>query len=699
MTPSSAESLDAHQPTATHETSGDVFGRGSRNVGVMHVAGALTASLHAPHFASTRDAGSLAAFGFGLGSLPSFSGFLQGTVATLLLGAIGLLVIHTLASPPREPGAPLPPSDVGERPIPVADAHSPVGIALLDRSSGIVHANAALEQFLGYTLVELRGRRMTDFSSPEDADEALAMVREVASGRRDGGAAEGRFVCRDGSLRWGALSISSAGTSASVQFVAVLQDVTERKALEAKLVHQATHDPLTELPNRALFLDRVEHALSRSARGAERVAVIFLDLDGFKAVNDTLGHGAGDRLLQVVARRLLGATRGCDTVARLGGDEFAVLLGQIDALAGAEAVVERVVSSLRQPVEVGSDRSVSVGASFGIAVYSGLENTAELLRNADVAMYEAKLRNPGRWVVFDPAMQTALIDRVTLEADMRRALERCQLQDRPHMANTGVFAAFEAREKQTEFTVSYQPIVDLPSGRVTGVEALARWTHPERGAVSPEAFIPLAERSGTIGTLGRWILHEACRQGAAWNASRLDAPITMTVNLSGKQLEHEGIVAEVDAVLRDTGLAPEQLVLEITETVIMQNAESTLTRLQELKALGVRLAIDDFGTGYSSLSYLQRFPVDIVKIDRVFADGLRHGAEGVALVRTILALADMLTLRTIAEGVEEASQREQLLRLGCTTGQGYLYGRPMSAADINALLTPPRLDVAPPAIA
>jgi diguanylate cyclase (GGDEF)-like protein/PAS domain S-box-containing protein len=575
---------------------------------------------------------------------------------------------------------------------------SPVGIALLDCSGGIVHANAALEAFLGLSTTRLSGRRIVDFTSSEDAIPAAGMMKDVVTGM-ESASIEARFVHRDGSTRWGMLAISRAGAGDGVGFVAVLQDMTERRALEERLVHQATHDPLTELPNRALFLDRVEHALMRTARSAERIAIVFLDLDGFKLVNDTQGHGVGDRLLQVVARRLLSATRGCDTVARLGGDEFAVLLEQVDALSGAEAVVDRVMSSLRQPVEVGTAHGITVGASFGIAVYSGFEGTAELLRNADVAMYEAKLRNPGRWIVFDPDMRTALVDRVTLEADMRQALERCHLIDRPHLADTGLFQAYEPRDdRHTEFSVSYQPIIDLRTGAMTGVEALARWTHPERGAISPDAFIPLAERSGAIVSLGRWILREACRQGVAWNRNRETAPITVTVNLSGRQLAHEGITAEVASILAESGFPAELLVLEITETVIMEDAEITLARLHEFKQLGVRVAIDDFGTGYSSLSYLQRFPVDIVKIDRAFADGMRHGPEGVALIRTILALADVLALKTVAEGVEDASQSEQLQRLGCDAGQGYLYGRPMAPDELEAFLRATPLRPMPAAI-
>lgn len=583
-----------------------------------------------------------------------------------------------------------PPNERNDNLLLAAIEHSAVGIALLDHSSGILHANASFERILGHALAEMSGRRITDFSSAEDAEALAAVVRDVSSRERANGAVETRFVRPDGTLAWGALSISAASSEANGQLIALLQDVTERKVLEAQLVHQATHDSLTQLPNRALFGERVERAVSNGANESGRIAVIFLDLDSFKAVNDTQGHGAGDRLLQVVAQRLQSATRGCDTVARLGGDEFAVLLQQVDALEGAESAIARIISSLRQPVPLDEDRSMSVGASYGIAVYSGAEGTEELLRNADVAMYEAKQRCPGSWVVFDPSMQTALSERVTLETDLRRALEKSQLLHRPRLENTGVFSAFEERKNtRSEFAVSYQPIVDLRTGQVIALEALARWLHPTRGPLTPDLFIPIAERIDMIVALGTWVLREACRQGAEWNARRNASPLIITVNLSGKQLEHEGIAEDVDSILQDTGLDPRHLVLEITETVIMQNAESTLTRLHGLKRLGVGLAIDDFGTGYSSLSYLQRFPVDIMKIDRVFTDGLRHGEEGAALIRTILALAEMLNLQTIAEGVENASQGKQLKKLGCDAGQGYLFGRPVAAAEISALREAP----------
>jgi diguanylate cyclase (GGDEF)-like protein/PAS domain S-box-containing protein len=578
------------------------------------------------------------------------------------------------------------PNDGRERLLQAFVEHSPVGIALLDRTAKVVQANAAFARILGFAVDEATGRRITDLNDPEDAAAISSLVRRVGSRPRDNGAVETRFIRQDGEVVWGALTVSSTGKKTDGQLVAVLHDVTERKALEAKLVHEATHDALTQLPNRVLFRERVEHSLARCARKAERSAVIFLDLDAFKGVNDTQGHDAGDSLLKVVAQRLLSATRGCDTVARLGGDEFAILLEQVDALAGAEAAVARIMCALRQPIEFENNESVTVTASYGIAVYSGIEQGEDLLRNADVAMYEAKHRARGRWVIFDPAMQEALSERVTLEGDLRRAVKQYQLRERPGLENTGVFAALDSRPLENELTVCYQPIVDLRSGQITSIEALARWTHPTRGEISPDQFIAIAELSGVVVPLGACVLRDAVKQAARWRATYGDSP-SVTVNLSGSQLEHDGIAAEIDAVLREAQLAPAQLVLEITETAIMQNAETMLARLHDLKGLGVGLAIDDFGTGYSSLSYLQRLPVDIVKIDQLFTRDLRDGDQGIAFMRTIIALARALNLRTVAEGVEDELQRQLLSDLGCEAGQGYLLGRPVTAREISALLS------------
>ncbi|GJG87286.1 hypothetical protein tb265_24670 [Gemmatimonadetes bacterium T265] len=445
--------------------------------------------------------------------------------------------------------------------------------------------------------------------------------------------------------------------------VAVAEDVTERKRLESRLEHQAFHDPLTALANRALFRDRVAHALASGRRDRTRPTVLFLDLDDFKAVNDSLGHGEGDRLLVQVAARLLDATRGCDTVARLGGDEFAVLLDATHGPEDAVVVAERIVRVLSQPVALAA-REVLVGTSIGIAAAEAEDGADELLRNADLAMYRAKARGKGTYEIFAPQLYEEMHDRVVLEVDLRRGLER------------------------GEFWLAYQPIVDLASERVVGAEALARWTHPERGAVPPTRFIAIAEDSGLILPLGRFVLDEACRQAAAWR--RAGAPATerapyVTVNISGRQLQDAGFVAEVAAALGRWELAPDALVLEITEGVVMQDTEANLARLAELKTLGVRLAIDDFGTGYSSLSYLQRFPVDVLKIDKSFVDGVHDRESSEALARTIVALGRTLSLCTVAEGIEHAGQRDALRALGCTLGQGYLFARPLPPGEVELM--------------
>jgi diguanylate cyclase (GGDEF)-like protein/PAS domain S-box-containing protein len=485
------------------------------------------------------------------------------------------------------------------------------------------------------------------------------LARAVAGERVDG--EEYRYPRPDEPEAWVRVSAGPVRDRDGriVAGVAVAEDVTQRRRLEGQLAHQAFHDPLTGLANRALFRDRVEHALTQTHRAGGGVAVIFLDLDDFKAVNDSLGHAEGDQLLVQVAARLLGATRGCDTVARLGGDEFAILLN--DAVDGdAHIVANRILSSLTRPVLVGA-RELSVGASIGIAAARCDDGAEELLRNADLAMYQAKARGKGMYEVFAPPMYEAVRDRVSLQADLHHALER------------------------REFRLVYQPLVELATERVLGVEALVRWDHPTRGAVSPATFIPLAEESGMILPLGRWVLGEACRQAAIWQRRGIGAPY-VAVNISGRQLQHPQLVADVASALGDAGLDPGALLLEITEGVVMHDTEASLRRLLDLKGIGVRLAIDDFGTGYSSLSYLQRFPVDVLKIDKAFVDDVAAGGSQAALARTIVALGETLSLDTVAEGIETAEQSAALLAMGCRVGQGYWFARPVPAPEITAML-------------
>jgi diguanylate cyclase (GGDEF)-like protein/PAS domain S-box-containing protein len=447
-------------------------------------------------------------------------------------------------------------------------------------------------------------------------------------------------------------------------------DITERKALEEQLSHQAFHDPLTGLANRALFRDRVEHALSRASRG-DHVAVLFLDLDDFKAINDSFGHSEGDRLLVAVTARLLSATRGSDTVARLGGDEFAVLLEGMVRECDAMTVVERIIGGLRAPVAL-EGREVHVSASIGVVHANGTESADELLRNADVAMYRAKESGKGRCIVFEPAMHVAVLQRLELGADLRGALERDELR------------------------LVYQPIVELATGRMTGVEALLRWHHPERGVVPPATFIPIAEETGLIVPIGRWVVREACRQLRQWELEADDATVpAVSINISGRQLQEPTLPGEIAAILAETGVDPRRVVFEITEGVVMEHTEETVAALHALKELGVSLAIDDFGTGYSSLSYLQRFPIDILKIDKTFVDGVGQGGSDAVLARTIIALGGMLHLRLVAEGVELKEQHDHLNALGCHLGQGYLFARPLTAARVQEMLHQGAVPLAP----
>jgi len=433
------------------------------------------------------------------------------------------------------------------------------------------------------------------------------------------------------------------------------------------MLHQALHDALTGLPNRALFTDRIQHALSQGRRRGTECGVIFLDLDRFKTVNDSLGHAAGDELLVAVARRIDDSLRSSDTAARLGGDEFAVLLEDLSGSEEAVLVADRIGAALSSPVVV-QGREVFVKASVGISV--GRVGASELLRQADVAMYRAKAEGKGRARVFEESMQAEVVERLELEGELLRAIER------------------------DEIDVHYQPVIALDGQTLAGFEALARWNHPRRGLVPPPMFIPLAEENGSIVTLGRQILRTACRQAARWieafPTAAGEPSRIMSVNLSGRQLEDPNIVADVAAALADTGLPASALVLEITETVLMHDTEATIARLTALKALGVRLAVDDFGTGYSSLRYLRRFPIDILKMAKPFVDGLDAGDdEGRALARAIVELATSLKLACIAEGIEAGAQADVLHELGCGLGQGYHFARPMDSVSMTALIAEP----------
>ena len=437
--------------------------------------------------------------------------------------------------------------------------------------------------------------------------------------------------------------------------------VTDAKTLEE--MYQAFHDSLTGLASRALFIDRVEHGLHVADREGNQVAVLFIDLDRFKIVNDTMGHAAGDELLIGVAQRLQACLRDTDTVARFGGDEFAVLLHGVTRDEQAEVVADRIVRAVQEPFTV-SGREVFIGSSVGVAFStSGQHDPEPLLQDADLAMYEAKRRGKGRYETFEPGLRDSLHQHVNLETDLRQAVV------------------------DEEFVLRYQPIVALPSGRMTGVEALVRWQHPKRGLIPPMDFIPLAEETGAILAIGRWVLREACRQVSQWNAGRPgQPPLSVSVNLSAKQLHQPELVGTVAEALNGVGLDPACLTLEITESLLVRDTHATMEQLRRLKELGVRLAVDDFGTGYSSLAYLRHFPVDILKIDKTFIDQLSTDPRAAALTGAIVQLGHTLNLSTVAEGVEFAEQFAELSRDGCNQGQGYYFARPLDASGISALL-------------
>jgi diguanylate cyclase (GGDEF)-like protein/PAS domain S-box-containing protein len=513
-------------------------------------------------------------------------------------------------------------------------------------------ASPASERTLGLAPAEVTGKSLPDLWAGEDAQKLRAFLAEVAATPAGTvGPVELRF--ERGNKRYVVETVGSNLTEdPAVQGLALnFRDISERKALEEQLRQLAFHDPLTLLANRNLFRDRVQHALTIAQRGPHCLAVMFLDLDNFKNINDSLGHDAGDRLLQAVAHRVLQTTRSSDTVARLGGDEFAVLMEGVERSSEVGRVADALIAALNVPFQL-DGREVRVGASVGVAISAAEAGAEELLSNADIAMYHAKAAGKNRHVSFQPQMQAMLHERLRLEADISRAL-----------ANQ-------------EFFIEYQPIVDLGTKSLLGVEALVRWRHPEAGVLMPGRFIQVVEECGQIVKLGRWVLRQACRDLCAWRRSIAGgAGLRLAVNISGRHLQHGELVHDVAQALAESGLEPGNLVIELTESTIMYNTDSNLERFHSLKALGVRLAIDDFGTGYSSLSYLHRFPIDILKIDRSFISSLTNSDNGPELARAVITLGETLGLETVAEGIEHEPQVAALLALGCVAGQGFLFAK------------------------
>ena len=537
--------------------------------------------------------------------------------------------------------------------------HASDVIVISDDGGRLRFASPAAERTFAIHPDALVGRNLLDLWADGDREKLVAFIAEVTAARgRMVGPVE--VVVETGDRR---STLECCGSNLmddpAIDGLALnFRDVSERKALEEQLRKLAFHDPLTLLANRSLFWNRVEHALALAQRSRQHVAVMFLDLDNFKHVNDSLGHDAGDRLLQAAAQRLVKATRPSDTVARLGGDEFAILLEGIRCDVDVERIALPITEAFNQPLLL-DGRSMDTSASIGVACSSSGDDAEQLLRNADIAMYNAKAAGKARCVLFQPQMQEQLHDRLRLEQDFDLALAR------------------------HEFFVEFQPVVDLTRRELLGVEALVRWRHPQRGIVMPGAFISIAEESGRIIELGRRVLVEACVQVRAWSESAsAGSGLRVAVNISGRHLQQGNLVADVRHALEVSGLDPGDLVIELTESTIMQNTEVNLERFRELKALGVRLAIDDFGVGYSSLSYLHRFPIDILKIDRAFVSRLTEQDGGPELARAVVMLGATLGLETVAEGIENESQVATLLDLGCVAGQGFLFANSSSLDDI-----------------
>jgi diguanylate cyclase (GGDEF)-like protein/PAS domain S-box-containing protein len=535
-------------------------------------------------------------------------------------------------------------------------------ILIVRPDTTIAYVTPSVERILGHEARELEGTRFTDLLHPDDVEQAVAVYARVGSQVGFSLTAQWRVRHEQGATLFVDVVANNLLSDPTVEgIVLTMRDVTERKSLEEELKHQAFHDALSGLANRALFRDRLEHALARASRSRTSLAVLFLDLDDFKLVNDGFGHPVGDQLLVAVGTRIVEALRGGDTAARLGGDEFGILLEQIESPEESYEVADRVINALRTPFVI-DGHEVHIRASVGIALSAaGAENPDELLQAADVAMYAAKGNGKGRYEVYHPALQDATVDRLERTVDLQRALDR------------------------GEFVVHYQPIVSLVGSQTVGVEALVRWRHPERGLLLPKEFISLAEDTGLIIPLGRWVLEESCRQAHHWQQKHgLNDRLHMSVNISARHFQHIGLVGDVSRALQSSGLDPKSLVLEITESLLVQDTDAVIARMLELKMIGVQFAVDDFGTGYSSLSYLKRFPIDILKVDKSFVDDVADMHDG-ALAETIVQLGKTLNLRTIAEGIEEVPQLERLRTLGCQYGQGFLFAKPLPAPEMESL--------------
>jgi diguanylate cyclase (GGDEF)-like protein/PAS domain S-box-containing protein len=541
-----------------------------------------------------------------------------------------------------------------------------IGMAMVSTEGRWLQVNRSLCHILGYTETELLATDFLAITHPDDLPTALSNIGQLLKGKVQASQMEKRYIHKSGHEVWVHWSVSMVRDqySTAVHLIFQIQDITDRKFAEQQLHHDAFHDALTGLPNRALFMDHLKLSVARSKRNATSLfAVLYLDLDRFKVINDSLGHTIGDQLLVGIADRLKKHLRPGDTVARLGGDEFTILIEDIADEKEAVQVAERIQNELAVPFAL-SGREVFTTVSLGIAPSAtGYERAEDILRDADTAMYRAKSLGKARYEIFDRAMHARAINLLQMETDMRRALER------------------------EEFLIHYQPIVSLNDYRLRGFEALVRWQHPERGFISPMDFIPVAEETGMIVQLGEWVLREACQQMQKWQKMfPVETPLYITVNLSSKQFSQNSLLDKVATILKETGVKPHTVKLEITESVVMENIETATDMLRQLRALGVKLAIDDFGTGYSSLSYLHRFPIDTLKIDRSFVTRMSENNENTEIVRTVVVLAQNLGMDVVAEGVETNEQLVLLQKLGCENGQGYFFSKPVNSMGAERII-------------
>jgi diguanylate cyclase (GGDEF)-like protein/PAS domain S-box-containing protein len=537
----------------------------------------------------------------------------------------------------------------------------------------LVYASPAVEATLGYRPEELEGRNERDLIHHTDINLRDGSVERLLASDQPQAPLELRVRHRDGSFRWLEMVDTNRLADPAVRgIVTNARDVTSRKTTEDELVQLTFRDPLTGLPNRALLMDRIAVALAHNTRSSDILAVLFCDLDGFKVINDGLGHAAGDQVLVSVAQRLVSAVRHADTVARTGGDEFVVVCDGLRTIEDATEIAQQIRDAVEEPILVDGRKEAALSVSIGIVTTEGFDarnvDPMTMLRNADAAMYRAKKRGRARWELYDEALIAEAAQRVELEPELRRALEHGEL------------------------AVYYQPIIDLTSGEIVGAEALLRWNHPSRGQLMPLQFVGLAEETGIIVPIGEWVLREACAQARSWQEDHA-WPGWISVNVTARQVAQSSLGSTVSDVLTQTGLDPHALWLELTETALLRTGNSAAGELVAIEALGAHIGMDDFGTGYASLSNLQRLPIDFLKIDSDFVTRLGRDASSPenGIVAAIIQLGKTLDLQIVAEGIETALQLETLRAYGCTKGQGSLFARPVTAAEVATLLAaPPR---------